>query len=91
MLEDEAHAAGGGFQVGDVLVIEANPPAVGKLEPGDDPEQGRLARSRGAEQGKELAVARIEADVVKRGVIAERLADIAERNAQCAAPAGPWP
>jgi hypothetical protein len=45
MLEHEADAAGGGLEVGDVLVAEEHPTLVGEFQPGDDPQQRGLARS----------------------------------------------
>ena len=50
-------------------------PAVGLLEAGDDPEQARLARAGGAEEGDELAVADLQRDVVEGEEAPERLRD----------------
>src|SRR5690606_19966077 len=51
---------------------------VGGLEPGDEPEQGGLARARRAEQGQEFAVLDREIDLADRGEGAELLVDVAD-------------
>ncbi len=75
MLEDEADPALAGVAPRRVLSVEVDGAPVGLLEPGDDPEQARLARARGAEEGDELAVADAQGDVVEREESPEGLRD----------------
>ena len=57
-----ARDPGPGGGVGQYLAIDHDPAPVGLLQPGDQVEYGRLARTRGPEQGGD-ARARLEADV----------------------------
>ena len=56
VLEDHGHAAPPGLDVGHVGPADAQGPLGDGLQAGDGSEQGRLAASRGAQQGEELAV-----------------------------------
>ena len=59
-----------GRQVGDVLAVEHDAPAVGLLEASDDAQGRGLAATGGAEQGYEFALSDVEADVVDRPDVA---------------------
>src|SRR5262249_9181083 len=59
---------------GDVAAAELNRPGVRPLEPGDQPEQGGLARTGGPEQGKELTLPHHQVDAGERGHVAVPLA-----------------
>ena len=50
-------------------------PGVGRLEPGDDPQQRRLARAARAQQRRQRPLGDLERDVVERGEVAEALGD----------------
>ena len=63
-------------------------PSVGVLEAGDDAQQRGLAAAGRAQQRDELARGELEADVVERDEVAERLADAADFNAHGAS--GSW-
>jgi hypothetical protein len=52
---------------GDVAAAELDPPGVRPLEPGDQPEQGGLARTGRPEQSEELARPDLQVDVGERG------------------------
>ena len=56
--------------------------AVGRVEPGDDAQQRRLARARGAKQRDEFAGSYIERDVAQRRIGAEILLDALDANAE---------
>src|SRR5262249_54386886 len=62
VLEDEADAAVAHADARDVLAVEQHLARILELEPGDDPQQRRLARARGAEQRDELAGLDLEID-----------------------------
>ena len=65
-----------GRQGGDVLVEEDDGSAVGLDEPGDEIEQGRLARTVGPDEPERASVGDGEADVVDRGDAAEPAAHV---------------
>ncbi len=65
MLEDEADAALARRHAERVLAGDRERAGLRPLEPGDDAQQGRLARARGAEQRQELALRDLERDVVE--------------------------
>ena len=73
VLEDEADVAALRRLLGRVLAGDVDPAAVGRLEPGDHPQQRGLAAAAGAEQGREGAVADLERHVVERDELAEAL------------------
>jgi hypothetical protein len=54
-------------QEGGVVAAEQDAAAVRRVEPGDDAQQRRLARARGAEQAEQLARAHVEVEVVQHG------------------------
>ena len=88
VLEHEADLALAHVLVGRVLAVEQDA-AVGRvLEAGDDAQQRRLAAARRAEQRDELAGRELEADIVERDEVAERLADVADFDAHGAS--GSW-
>ena len=70
MLEHHRDAALARRQAVDAAAFEPDLAGVGGLEPGDDPQQGRLARSRRAEEGDELA--RFERQATRRRAPASR-------------------
>ena len=53
-------------RAGDGPLVDADRPGVGALEPGDEPQQRRLARAAGAQQREQLAALHVEGDVVDR-------------------------
>ena len=73
LLKHKADFALANVQVGDVLAVEKDLTLVGFFQPGDDAQQGGLARTGGAEQADQLAFLNIQIDVVQRGEIAETL------------------
>ena len=81
MLEDEAHPAVAHVSPGRVLTLEEHLAGVGFLEPGDDAQQARLARARGAEEGHQLAGGYGEAHVVDGDEVAELLRHVADFDA----------
>ena len=62
----------------DPLVVEDDFAGVGGLEPGDDPQQGRLARSRWTEKGDEFTRAELEIDSVEDRDVFEGFSNIAK-------------
>src|SRR5689334_17840473 len=54
---------------------------IGKVQPGDDAQQGGLARAGRTEQGDEFAGFDLQAHVVERGELAEFLGDVKDFNA----------
>ena len=87
VLEDEADLAIGDLEARHVLAVERHAPCIGKGEPGNYAQQGRLPRAGWAEQREELAVPHVQVDPGQRGEIAEALGNSFERD-QC--PALPW-
>src|SRR4249919_890480 len=65
MLEDETDVAFAQAQLRCVVVAEQHAAFVGVQQPGDYPQQRRLARARGAEQGKELSRRNVEVDGIE--------------------------
>ena len=66
VLEHEAHVPLSGVAVGDVGAILFDPAGVGPLEPGNDPQERRLARARRPEERQERPLGDVERDVVER-------------------------
>ena len=64
-LEHHRDPAVGRRDARDVLAVEHDPPAVRRLEPGDDPERRRLAGRARPEQAEELPVPDVEVDAVE--------------------------
>ena len=78
VLEHEADLALASVRVGRVLAVEARRcPASGDFEPGDDPQQRRLAGPRRPEQREQFAGLDVEVDVVDGDEAAEALGDAA--------------
>ena len=71
VLEHHADVAAIGRQIGDVLSADQHAAFVGELQPGDDAQQGRLARTAGTQQGEELALLDLQIGPVDRGHRAE--------------------
>ena len=66
-----------GCEVGDLLLADRDLAGGDLLEPGDHPQDRRLAAARGADEHHELAVADLQRDVVDRDdLVAEHLADV---------------
>ena len=73
VLEHEADAAVAHRQRRGVLVVEQDAAGRRRLQPGDQPQEGRLARARGAEQGHEFAGLHLKVEVAQRRGAVERL------------------
>ena len=84
VLEDEPDLALADRLGGRVLAVEVDRAPIGRLQPGDDAEQRGLARSRGTEQGHQLAARHVEAHVVEGDEVAERLAQMTDLDAHAA-------
>ena len=82
VLEDEADLPLAGADVVDALAAEAQRAGIGKIEPGEDAQQRRLARARGAEQRDELAILDRQADAAQRFEAAELLDDGVQLDGQ---------
>ena len=80
VLEHEADPAPLRRDVGRVGAVDLDLAAVGLLEPGDDPQQRRLARAARPEQRGQRAVGDLERDALERDEVAERLGDVANRD-----------
>ena len=80
VLEDEADVSLLRRERGRVLSREQDLALIGGLEPGDDPEQRRLARAARAEERGQRARLDVERDVVERDEVAEALRDVADQN-----------
>ena len=80
VLEDEADAARADGRLADVLPVEADGTGagVGHFQSGDDAQERGLAGAGGAEQRGEAAARDGEADIVERGVLAERFAEMGD-------------
>src|SRR5438445_140696 len=68
---------------GDVAAAELDPPGVRPLEPGDQPEQGGLARTGRPEQGEELAGPDLQVDIGERGHAAVPLPQAGDVDRRC--------
>ncbi len=75
VLEHHAHPPLARGQGQEVLAVQADRAFVGSLEPGDRPQQGGLARARGAQQGQEFAGLGAQGDALQGREAAEALAD----------------
>ena len=75
VLKDEADPPLLRADVADVVAVDADRPAIGDLESGDDPQKRGLARSGGAEQRGQRALGHLQRDVLKSGEVAEPLGD----------------
>ena len=75
VLEHEPDVAALGRQVCGVDPLDVHRPRVGPFEPGDDPQQRRLAAARRAEQRQQLAGRDAHRDVVEGDEVPEPLVD----------------
>src|ERR1019366_3906648 len=82
MLKGETGLALAGGNHGHVLAVKQNlrVTGIGELQPGDDAEQRRLARTGWAEQRDEFAGLDLQVHAIERGELAEFFADIADFN-----------
>src|SRR5262245_10305397 len=64
-----------------VFAIAMNAATIGRLQPGDDPQQGRLAGARRSQKRDERAAVDLEIDVVYGFELAECLGDVCNGNA----------
>ncbi len=80
MLEDEADAALLGRTARDVLAVDEDRAGVCGLEPGDDPQQGRLPAAARPEEGRERPRRDLHGDVVERDEVVESLRDATDRD-----------
>ena len=78
-----------GRDAGDVPAVDQHLAGVGELEPGDDPQRGRLAAAGRAEQRDELARRDLQRHLVKRPGRAEGAGEAAQRHAGAATGAAP--
>jgi hypothetical protein len=79
ILEHHGDIALLGRQRIDDAIVDPDLAGADVLEPGDHPQQGRLAAAGGADQHHELAVGDLDIDAVNHMVRAERLLDAAYR------------
>jgi hypothetical protein len=79
-----------GRGAGHVDPIEQDAPGGGLLEPGDQPQGGRLAAARGAEQGEELASGHVQVDAGDGGHVLEPLLQPDQPDLASAHPATPF-
>jgi len=80
VLEDESDSARADGRLADVLPVETDGAGawVGHFQSGDDAQERGLAGAGGAEQRGEAAARDGEADIVERGVLAERFAEMGD-------------
>src|SRR5687768_17733375 len=71
-------ADGGRWQAADLLALQAHRARARRVKAGDDIERGALARAVRADQAKDLALGKIEADVRDGGEAAEALGEAAD-------------
>ena len=81
VLEDEADVAFAHRHVGNVAAIEADLPAVGAFQPGDEAQQGGFAAAGGAEQRRHFAVFDGEVGGLQRGVVAVGFVQLSDLDA----------
>ena len=75
-LEDHAHVALVGRNIRDVVALDDHPSRGRCLEPGDDPECGRLPAARRAEEGKKLTGLEGDVDLLDGREVAELLVQL---------------
>ena len=85
MLEDEADAAIPRVTPRGIVTVEQHRPGIRSLEPGNDAQQRRLARTGRAQQRQQLTLIDGEADAIERDERPEPLADPADFNAHVSA------
>ena len=81
VLEHEAHLAVARGGSRGVFVVQANGPAVGQFEAGDDAQQRGLAGAGGAQQRHQFAGLDAQADVFQRFVSSEDFANVLDFDA----------
>ena len=86
VLEDEPDLALARIAPDHVLAREADLAAIRELEPGDDPEQRRLARAGRAQKRAELAFADVQAHLVERRVSVEGLGQVTDLDTHGGSP-----
>ena len=74
-LEDHRHVALTGREIGHVAAADPDPSRGGRLQPGDDPERGRLAAAGRSEEDDELAVGHGQVDRLQDAHAVEPLLD----------------
>src|SRR5690606_24208123 len=84
VLEDEADAALADVQIGGVLTMETDTPAVRLLQSGNDPQQSGLARAGWTEQCGQFAIIEGETDIIYGDKIAKALVYLIDFNTHCA-------
>src|SRR5690606_7746870 len=80
MLEHETHAPVADVQVCSVPAMEADTATVRLFQPGDDAQQGRLARAGRPQQRCQLTIIEGETDVINGDKITETLVDLIDFN-----------
>jgi hypothetical protein len=65
VLKDEANVAPLGRQIRGDLIADDNLAAVRLFQPGDDPQQGRLAAAARSQQGRQRSVRHLHRDVIQ--------------------------
>ncbi len=88
MLKHEPHLTVAHRHAGHVLVAEQNLALVGELQPGNHPQQGGFARSRGAQQRNQLTAFNVEVNAVQRLEGAEVFFNVADVDVHGDAPNG---
>jgi hypothetical protein len=78
VLEHHADVARVGRQPRDVASADQDVAGIGRLEPGDHPQQRGLARTAGPEQREELVLVDSQLDTADRFGLAETLGDVAD-------------
>ena len=96
MLEDKPDLALADVASGGVLAMEEDRASVGRLQAGDDPQEGGLTGTGRAEQRHQLAGLDLQADLLERLKRAEALADITDFDAHLTTLSSPsvgaiWP
>ena len=81
MLEHEADAAVLDRDVGGIAVGDHDSTRVGLLEPGDHPQERRLAAAARAEQRRQRAIGHLDRNVLQGDEVSELLACPLNRNA----------
>ena len=80
MLEDHAETPLLGRKRRDVFALDEDAPRVGRLETGDEAQDGRLAAARGPEQGHDLAASGRQRHAARHRSVAETLLEVFERQ-----------
>jgi hypothetical protein len=67
-----------------ILAMKVDAARIGRLQPGDDPEQSRLSRARWTQQRHQLPAGNIEAHIVEGHKVAESLPKLTHLDAHAA-------